>query len=291
MRAPKSKRASSERRIARSVGGDIFNSLFLVLFGAFMFLPMLYTINNAFKPLDELFLYPPRIFVQNPTLDNFLNLGMLMSNSLVPISRYLFNTLFITLTATVGQVIVASMAAYSLAKRKFPGGNAYFKLIVNTLMFSAPVTAIPSFIIMTKLGLLDTHAALILPAIGSSLGLYLMKQFMSSIPNSLLEAARIDGANEWYIFWNIVMPNVRPAWLTLIIFCFQNLWGATGGDYLYSEELKTLPYALNQIVAGGLARAGAGAAVSVYMMIVPVGVFIVTQSNIIETMTSSGIKE
>ena len=291
MSAPKMKRASGERRIARSVGGDIFNSFFLVMFGAFMFLPMLYVINNAFKPLDELFLFPPRIFVQNPTLDNFLNLSLLMSNTLIPISRYLFNTLSITVIATVGQVIIASMAAYPLAKRKFPGNEFYSKLIVNTLMFSSGVTEIPSFIIMAKLGLIDTHAAIILPAIGRPLGLYLMKQFMGAIPTTLLEAARIDGANEWYIFWRIVMPNVRPAWLTLIIFSIQNLWGVTGGDLLYSEELKTLPYALNQIVSAGLVRAGASAAVSVLMMIVPIAVFIITQSNIIETMTSSGIKE
>lgn len=279
------------RKVARSRSGDICNFIILAVFAAFMFIPMLYTINNAFKPLDELFIYPPNIFVKNPTLDNFSDLGLLMGESWVPFSRYVFNTFFITLVATFFHVIVASMAAFALEKKQFPGRNAYFKLIVSTLLFSGGVTAIPSFIIMTKLGWVDTYLAVIVPAIGSSMGLYLMKQFMCNIPDVLIEAAKIDGSSDWRTFWRIVMPNVKPAWLTLIIFSFQSLWGTTGGTYILSEEKKTLSYALSQIVAGGVARAGAGAAVSVCMMIVPITVFIITQSNIIETMATSGIKE
>lgn len=276
---------------ARSKGGDICNFLILLVLSIFMVIPLVYTVCNAFKPLDELFVFPPHIIVKNPTLDNFSDLSLLMSESWIPFSRYMFNTVFITAVGILGHVIISSMAAYVLEKRDMPGGKLFFKLVVTTLMFTTAVTQIPSFIIMTKLHWVNTYWSIIIPAFGAPIGLYLMKQFMSGIPDSLLEAAHIDGASEWRIFWTIVMPNVKPAWLTLIIFSIQSLWGTTGGVYIFSEELKTLSYAMNQIVAGGVARAGAGAAVGVMMMIVPITVFIISQKNIIQTMASSGMKD
>ena len=158
-------------------------------------------------------------------------------------------------------------------------------------MFSTQVTAIPNYIIMSKIGWVDTYASLIIPAIASPLGLFLMKQFMTGIPDALLEAARIDGASELGIFRRIALPLVRPALLTLIIFAFQSMWGMTGGNYIFTEELKPLNYALNQIVNSGIARTGAAAAVSMLMLIPPFAVFIISQSSILETMASSGIKE
>lgn len=159
-------------------------------------------------------------------------------------------------------------------------------------MFTPAVTAIPSYLVMSGLGWVDTYAALIVPAVGSSLGLYLMRQFMTGIPDSMLEAAKIDGANEWIIFWRIVMPQVKPAWLTVTIFAVQALWnGTSGSNYIYSEKLKALPYAMNQIVNGGLARQGAAAAATLVMMVVPIVIFLFAQNNIVETMASSGIKE
>jgi len=284
-------RLVKRRRANRSVGGDIGNILLLAFFGAFMALPMVFAIGNAFKPLDEFFIFPPRFFVINPTLDNFTDLFILMAQSWVPFSRYIFNTVFITLVGTTGHVIIASMAAYVLEKHKFPGKEILFSIVVMALMFSAAVTAIPNFLTMSTLGWIDTHFALIVPAFAAPIGLFLMKQFMVTIPDSLLESARIDGASEFKIFWNIAMPAVKPGWLTLVIFSFQGLWGATGGTFIFSEELKTLPFALNQILAGGIARAGVGAAVMLMMMSVPIVMFIATQSNIIQTMATSGIKE
>ena len=166
-----------------------------------------------------------------------------------------------------------------------------FWLIVTALMFSAHVTAIPNYLVMSGLGWLDNYLSLIVPAIAKPMGLFLMKQFMEQVPDSLIEAARIDGASEFAIFTRIVMPSVKPAWLTLIIFSFQDLWNLQGSNYIYSENLKTLPYALSQISAAGISRAGATAAVAVIMMIIPITIFIFCQSNIIETMVSSGIKE
>jgi ABC-type glycerol-3-phosphate transport system permease component len=276
---------------SHSLVGDVFSIALLVILGSFMALPLVLAISNSLKPLEELFIFPPRFFVRNPTLDNFHDVFVLMSGSWVPFARYTFNTVFITLVGTFGHLIIASLCAYALAKYKFPGQKLIFWIIVTALMFSTQVTAIPNYLIMSKIGWLDSYASLIVPAIAKPLGLFLMKQFMEQLPDSLLEAARIDGASEFKVFWKIAMPQVKPAWLTLIIFCFQDLWNLQGSNYIFSEELKTLPYALSQISAAGIARSGATAAVAVIMMIVPIAIFIASQSNIIETMASSGIKE
>ena len=278
-------------KTGRSFWGDLLNFLFLAILGIIMLIPVVFSVSNAFKPLDELFVFPPRFFVRHPTFANFRILPSLFSDSLVPLSRYILNTLFITISGTAGSIVIASMAAYVLEKKKFRMREGIFKLVVNTLMFTPAVTAIPSFLIMSKLGFINSYAAILIPTVGSSLNVFLMKQFMVGVPNTILEAARIDGSGEQRIFWSIVMPSVKPAWMTLIIFCIQNLWGATGGNYIYNEELKTLPYALSQGMSAGLVRAGASAAITTLMMIVPMCVFVITQSNIMETMMSSGIKE
>ena len=278
-------------KTGRSFWGDLLNFLFLAILGIIMLIPVVFSVSNAFKPLDELFVFPPRFFVRHPTFDNFRILPSLFSDSLVPLSRYILNTLFITIAGTAGSIIIASMAAYVLEKKKFRMREGIFKLVVNTLMFTPAVTAIPSFLIMSKLGFINSYAAILIPTVGSSLNVFLMKQYMEGVPNTILEAARIDGSGEQQIFWSIVMPSVKPAWMTLIIFCIQNLWGVTGGNYIYNEELKTLPYALSQVMSAGLVRAGASAAITTLMMIVPMCVFVITQSNIMETMMSSGIKE
>lgn len=286
----KQRRIRRKKRVSRSIGGDIALFILLCAFGLFSAYPLVFTICAAFKPLSELFLYPPKLFVQNPTLDNFIDLAMLTQDSWVPFSRYLFNTVFITAFGTVGHVIFASMAAYPLAKYKFFGSSIIFGLVVYSLMFAAQVTATPRYIIFSSIGLIDTQLAIIVPAFAYSLGLYLMKQFMNDIPMELIESAKIDGANEFQIYWHIVMPMVKPAWLTLIILLFQSLWNNDGGTYIYSEQLKPLSYSLHQIVAGGIARTGTAAAVMLIMMIVPITVFVLTQSQIIETMAHSGMK-
>ncbi len=280
-----------KRKPNRSKGGDFGIYFVLVLFGLFMAFPLVYAINSAFKPLDEIFVYPPRLFVQNPTMDNFQDLFVIMNKSWVPFSRYLFNTFFITVLGTAGHIIISSMGAYVLANYRFPGSRVFFSIVVTALMFNGYVTAIPNYLVMSKIGLVDSPWAVIIPALASPMGLFLMKQYMEGIPDALLEAAKIDGAKEWSIFGFIVMPMVRPAWLTLMILSVQGLWNIKASNFIYSEELKTLPYALQQIVSGGIARAGVGAAVTLVMMIVPITTFIVVESNVIETMASSGIKD
>ncbi len=279
------------RKPNRSVWGDILLYFFLLLVAAVMVFPIVYAVSSALKPLDELFMFPPRIFAQNPTLDNFSDLFVTMGKSWVTFSRYLFNTVFITGVGTAGHLIVASMAAFVLAKYDFPGGKTFFRLVTVAMMFSGYVTAIPNYLIINALGWVDTYWAIIIPAFASPMGLFLMKQFMEGLPTSLIEAAKIDGASEWKVFANIVMPNVKPAWMTLIIFSVQALWNNKAATFIYSEERKTLVYALQQIQSGGIARTGQGAAVLVVVMIVPIAIFIFSESQILETMASSGLKD
>ncbi|MGO4374275.1 carbohydrate ABC transporter permease [Paenibacillus sp. MCAF20] len=279
------------KRLNRSFAVSFILFAFLAVFGAFMALPLLYAVNNAFKPLDELFIFPPRFFVNNPTLDNFYDLVALMGNSWVPLSRYIANTLLITLIGTAGHILLASAAAYPLAKYNFLGSKGLFSIVVLSLMFSGHVTAIPNYMVMSWLGWINSHASIIVPSLAFPLGLFLMKQFIEQLPTALLEAAKIDGASEYRIYWSIVMPNVKPAWLTLMILQFPALWGTDGGNFIYSENLKTLHYALGQITLGGIARTGVGAAVALILMVVPISLFIISQSSVIQTMATSGMKD
>jgi ABC-type glycerol-3-phosphate transport system permease component len=280
-----------KKKVSRSIGGDIVLVVFLSLIGILMILPFVYTISTSLKPANELWLFPPRFFVIKPTLKNFSDLFSLMSDSWIPFSRYIFNTLFITAAGTLLHIVLASMCAYPLSRYKFPGSGFIFTVIQTTLMFSS-VTAIPSFIIMSKLHLIDTYTAVIFPAVGAPLGLFIMKQFMDQTVNlSVLESADIDGAGEFVKFFKLVMPMAKPAWITLMIFTVQSLWGLGSSSYIFSEQLKTLSYALSQVQAGGIARAGVGGAITVLMMLVPLAVFIVSQSNVTETMSTSGMKD
>ena len=283
--------SKSGRRANRSRTGTALIVIVVAFFAVFSALPLILMISQAFKPAGELYLYPPKLFPQNPTLGNFKTLFDVMSNSWVPFSRYLFNTLLIAVAGTLGNILVSSMAAYPLAKSRAPFVGFLFGMVTLALMFTQLVNDIANYMTMSALGWIDTYAALIVPGMATSFSLFLMRQFMIQRPDDLLSAARIDGAGEYAIFFRIVMPNVKPAWLTMALFSFQGLWSVGSTPYIYREEMKTMTYALNQIVSGGLARIGAGAAVTLLMMTVPILFFILTQSQIMETMTASGIKE
>ena len=278
--------------LSRSASGDFGITLLLVALGAFMFLPMYYVVIQALKPLDELWMFPPRFYVTRPTLKNFKDLFTLMSGNLVPFSRYIFNTVFTSVSGTLGNLFFSSMAAYAMAKIKFPGGKTMFKTVRTSLMFHQTVTAVCCFILMSTFKMIDTYWAIVVPAWATSLGLYLMKQFMETgVTNAVLESSRLDGASELKTFWVIAMPMVKPAWLTLIIYSVQDLWNKGSSIYIHSEQLKSFNYAIQQITAGGVKRQGASAAATVIMMLVPIMVFVISQSNIIETMGSSGMKD
>ncbi len=285
------KKLVKRRRPNRSLGGDLGIYFMLAAVACLMGFPLVFAVSSALKPLDELFRFPPTVFPQHPTFDNFSDLIVTMGQSWVPFSRYILNTVFITAAGTFGHLIIASMAAFVLAKYDFPGGKFFFGVVTTALMFSGYVTGIPNYVIMSKLNMIDTYWALLLPAFAAPIGLFMMKQFMEGLPTALIEAAHIDGAGEFRIFWSIVMPNVKPAWLTVIIFSVQSLWNTSASTVIYSEAKKTLVYALQQIQAGGIARTGQAAAVTVVVMAVPILIFVLSQSQILETMASSGIKD
>lgn len=281
-----------QRSINRSVKGDIGIFTILGIFGVLMVIPMIYAVGQSLKPLEEFWVFPPRLIPVNPTFKNFRDLFRLMGDSWVPFSRYIFNTVFISVVGTAGNVILSSYAAYALSKLPFPGRNTLFKVIVYSLMFNATVVGITMFILMSTFQWIDTYLAIIIPAFCTTYGLYLMKQFMeTSVPDEVLESARIEGASENRIFWKIAMPMVKPAWITLIIFAFKDLWNTGANMYIYSEQLKTFNYAISQLVTSGISRTGVSAAATVVMMIVPILVFVISQSNIIQTMSTSGMKD
>ncbi len=278
-------------RVSRSISGDLGVFIFLLFMAVLMAAPLYYTVIQSLKPLAELFIWPPRFWVAQPTMNNFKDLFRLMAESWVPFSRYIFNTVFITVVGTFGNVIISSMAAYPLAKYKFPGSAAFFKLVQFSLMFSAVGGGVASYILMAKIGWIDTYYSVIVPGMATSLGLYLMRNFMTNLHVDIFNAAKIDGAGEGTIFWKVVMPNVKAGWLTLMIFAFNSYWSTNNGTYIYSEQFKTMPYGISQITSAGLIRSGASSAASVVMMVVPILIFIINQSNVINTMSSSGIKE
>ena len=282
---------AKNRKPNRSRVGNFFIYLMLALVACAMAFPLVFAICSALKPLDELFRFPPTLFPRQPTLDNFSDLLVTMGQSWVPFSRYITNTVFLTVVGTVGNVIIGSLAAYVLAKYEFPLSRAFFSLVITALMFNGYVTAIPNYLLMSRINIVDTYWAILLPSVAAPMGMFLMKQFMEGIPMALIESAQIDGARQMRIFWQIVMPNVKPAWLTMIIFSVQGLWNSRASTVIYSEAKKTLVYALQQIQAGGIARTGQAAAVTVVVMIVPIITFILSQSQILETMASSGLKD
>ena len=282
---------AKQKRVSRSRGGNFTVFLFLGLMSLFMALPLVYTVVTAFKPASELFLFPPRFFVQNPTMENFSTMARLAGDMWVPFERYLFNSLFISVVGTVGYILIASMCAFALAKYKNKWLTLFNLIVVWAILFRNEVTAIPQYIIISSLGLINTYWAILLPAMSGSFGVFLVRQFLvTSVPDSLLEAARIDGAKEFTLFFRLVMPMIKPAWLTLGIFTFQGLWNSTGVSYIYDESMKVLPVMLRQIASAGIARAGAGAAVALVLMIPPVIFFLLSQSAVLETMSHSGMK-
>lgn len=256
-----------------------------------MALPILYIFFNAFKPLEEIFIFPPRIYVRHPTVENFGQMANIVSNMWVPFSRYLFNSILVTTVGTVGYLIIATLAAYPLAKHNFRGKKLINTLITTALMFTGAVTALPKYIVMSTLGFIDSYYALILPTFADTMGVFLCVQFLETVPDTLLEAGKIDGAGEWRIFFNIVIPNIKPVIFTILIFQFQAVWNQIAADYIYREELKTLPMVLSQIATAGISRAGVGSAAALILIIPPIFVFILSQSNVMETMAHSGMKD
>lgn len=281
----------SVKRTKGSHVADVFIFILLILLGAFMLFPIYLSVVQSLKPSQELFLFPPKLYVMNPTTQNFTDLLNTASNMWVPFSRYVFNSVFVAVVVTVSQLLIASSCAFALAKGNFPGRRLLNKLIEIALLFTSTVTFIMQYMVMATLGLIDTYWAITLPYIATPMGMFLMRQFMGQIPDAIIEAAKLDGAGSIRTCWQIVMPNVKPAWLTLMIFAFQGAWQITGYSFIYNEALKPIPTVMQQISAAGIARAGVSAAAVVITMVPPIIVFLLCQSNVMETMAQSGLKD
>ncbi len=278
-------------RVSRSRSGNAVMFIFIFAAAVFSALPLVLSVGMSLKPINELYVFPPTLWPREATGDNYKMLFSLLGSTRVAFSRYAFNTVFITALTTAIHVAIASLAAYPLSKGKFPGKNFLNQMVLMALMFVPAIADVINYQTIASLGWLDTFMAAVAPNVATTLGLFLITNYMSTIPDTLLEAARIDGCSDFRIYFSIVMPICKPAWLTLVIIMVQNIWGQTHTSYIYSEEMKTLPYALQQITTGGYIRAGAAQAVGVLMMIVPAVIFVFNQSKMLETMASSGIKE
>ncbi|MDO4862550.1 MAG: carbohydrate ABC transporter permease [Ruminococcus sp.] len=282
---------ASNKQAGRKIGGTIAIFVFLTVLGLFMLFPIYLILIMSIKPVEELFIFPPKLYAMRPTLDNFSDMFEVLNSNRVPFSRYVFNSVAVTVSVTVLQCIFASMAAFVLAKCKFPGSKLINSIIVVALLYQSNVIYIMQYIVMAKLGLIDNPLALILPSIASPMGLFLMRQSISQVPDAMIEAAKVDGAGLFRICWQIVMPNQKPALMTIIIFAFQAAWRIEAGSVVFQEQYKTLPTVVNQAASAGLARAGVAAAAAVFMLIPPIVVFMLAQRQVIETMAHSGIKD
>ncbi len=264
----------------------------LLAIGFVCILPLIYCVATSFKPLDEILIFPPKFFVRRPTIANYTLLPSLMSKLKVPLSRYVFNTVFITIVGTVTHILAAAAAAFFFSKSKSKWAGVIFMIVQFSLLYNGTTLGVPRYIIFSEMGIIDTYWVYILPHIPGAMGVFLMKQYMDgSVPESLLEAARIDGAGYPLIFWKIVMPMVKPAWLTLLLYAFRDMWSTQSGDTIFTESLKTLPAAMSQITNAGIARSGSAMATTVIMMVPPILVYLISQSNVMETMSNAGMKD
>lgn len=282
---------ASNRQAGRKKGGTAAIFLLLLILGLFMAMPIYLTVVMSVKPVEELFVFPPKLYAVRPTLDNFRDMFRVLHQNRVPFSRYVFNSIFVTVAVTVLQCIFSSMAAFVLAKCRFPGSRIINGIIVVALLYQSSVIYIMQYIVMAKLHMIDTYMALIFPAVASPMGLFLMRQSISQVPDSIIEAAKVDGAGLFRICWQIVIPNQKPALMTLIIFAFQGAWNIQTGSVVFREEYKTLPTVVSQAAASGLARAGVAMAAAVFLLVPPIVIFMLAQRQVIETMAHSGIKE
>lgn len=283
-------KASNKPVVQRKLGTIlIFVLLFIV--ALFMILPIYLTVIMSIKPMQEIFVFPPKLYVSEPTLSNYTNMFRICSDELVPFSRYVFNSIYVTAAVTVMQVVFSSMMAFCLAKVKFPGSKFINSIIVISLLYQSNVIYIMQYIVLAKLGIVNSIAALILPAAASPICVFLMRQSISQMPDSIIEAAKVDGAGLFRICWQVVMPNQKPALMTIVIFAFQAAWNIQGGSVIFDESLKTLPTVVQQAASAGISRAGVAMAAAVFMLMPPAVIFIIAQRHVIETMAHSGIKE
>ncbi len=274
---------------------QIILTILLSLLAVFMLLPIVFIFMQAFKPLSELFLYPPRFYVMNPTLQNFSQLLVSVDVAVVPVVRYLFNSVLTTILSVLTVVVVSTMVAYTLSKHNFIGRQMILDMIILALMFAPQAVLIPRYIIVQRLGLIDSYLAHVLPLVAAPVSVFLFKQFVDQVPDDLLAAARIDGASEWHILFKMIIPICRPAVSTIALLTFQSAWNTLEPSiyYIENEAMRTLPFFLGTLTSGlanNVAGQGAAAAAGLLVFLPNLIFFLIMQSRVIQTMAYSGLK-
>ena len=268
--------------------------LVLVPLALFMALPIVFIINHAFKPIDELFAFPPRFFVENPVFDNFVKLARQASAGGISISRYIFNSVIVTGSVVFLSMIISSMAAFALSKLRFRAKGILMEINNLAMMFVPVAVIIPRYLLVEKMGIINTYFAHILPLIALPVGMFLVKQFTDQVPDSLIEAAVVDGANYFTVYRKIILPMIKPAIATVAILAFQSVWNNTETSAMYTnkESMRTLTFYMNTLASNTNAVAGQGiaAAASLSMFLPNLILFILCQSKVMNTMAHSGIK-
>jgi ABC-type glycerol-3-phosphate transport system permease component len=267
--------------------------LYLIPIAIFMGAPIVYIINHAFKPMEELFAFPPTFFVKNPTLDNFTKLLKFSRSAGIPLSRYVFNSLLVTVLTVGLSLLLTTCAAFAFSKIKFKGRNLMLQINQIAIMFVATAVLIPRYLVISNLGLIDTVFGHVLPLVAMPVALFLVKQFVDQVPDSLIEAAQLEGAGSFKIYRKIIIPLIKPAIATGAILVFQNVWNniETSSLFTSSEGVRTLAFYMNTLsTAGTVQGQGMAAAAALIMFIPNLLLFIVMQSSVMNTMAHSGLK-
>lgn len=265
----------------------------VIIFGS----PIFFIIMHAFKPYNELFAFPPKFFVSNPTLNNFRELFSQTTESGIPMSKYIFNSVLVATIVIILSLLLSSLTAFGLSKMDFKGKKLLNSVNMFALMFVPVAVAIPRFLVVSNIGIYDTMLAHIVPLIAMPIGLFLVKQFMDQVPDELIEAAQMDGATNWIIYWKICLPLVKPALITVAVLAFQTSWGNVESSQIYidNEAIRTFPFFLNTVVANAasgnvVASAGMGAAATLISFLPNLIIFLLLQSKVMESMSRTGIK-
>lgn len=274
--------------------GRVLFYLIMIALALFFLLPLIYMVCTAFKPLDELFLFPPTFFVRHPTMQNFTDLVATLDSSTVPFTRYIFNSVLVTVASVVGTVIVCSMGAFVAEKLSLRGMKLFGQIVTYALMFSVPAGQIPIYIIINNLGMLDTYWSLIIPKLATPMYFFLYQQFVSQVPNELLESAKLDGCGNFRIFMKIVLPMTKAVISTIVVFAFVANWNDSFSALIYinKQAMKTVPLILNTIGSGvgTVARAGAQSAAVFITTLPSILISVLMERNILKAMAYSGIK-
>jgi len=274
--------------------GQIKILIILLPLAAFMALPIIFIINHAFKPMEELFAFPPTFFVRSPTLDNFTKLLKFSRSAGIPLTRYLFNSMIVTVLTVALSLLLTTCAAFAFSKIKFRGRKLMLQINQIAIMFVATAVLIPRYLVISNLGLIDTVFSHVLPLVAMPVALFLVKQFVDQVPDSLIEAAHLDGASDWKVYWHIILPIIRPAIATAMVLVFQQVWTnlETSSYFTNDESMKTLTFYMNTLVnaSNGVAGQGVAAAASLIMFIPNLILFIICQNAVMNTMATSGIK-